>query len=107
MFFFFAFTYVLKYSCTEHGGSQQTSDASWWPKPFVFEKSGLYVGYWSTVCEAWFQTRLQQIRAGHESVKKGNEWRGGAIKFQKATPILVQANNEAAQKFLHTYSPPL
>ena len=96
-----------QYSCTENSKNQQTSDSSWWPKPIIFEKSGLYIGYWTTACEAWFQNRLQKIRAGCESVKNGQEWRAGPIKFQKATPLLVQANDQDSQKFLHTYSFPL
>ncbi|KZP01974.1 hypothetical protein FIBSPDRAFT_771417, partial [Athelia psychrophila] len=33
----------------------QVSQSSWWPKPNIWNGSGLDVGYWSPTCEVWYQ----------------------------------------------------
>nr|VWO99258.1 N/A [Ganoderma boninense] len=37
---------------------------SWWPRPNVFNTSGLAFGYWTPWCESWFQRRIARIKAG-------------------------------------------
>lgn len=71
----------------------------WWPKPSAWESSGLNVGYWSPDCENWYQRRLQTIRDGNATLRSGTQWKD-AMKMQKKTRPLVQANTTLAHDFL-------
>ncbi|KAF8235939.1 hypothetical protein L208DRAFT_1173788, partial [Tricholoma matsutake] len=59
--------------CNVHG--HQTTHISWWPRPSVWEGSGLYVGYWSEDCEHWFQQHLDKCKSGKASLKNPGSWR--------------------------------
>lgn len=61
---------------------EQTSDASWWPKPAIFGGSGVSVGYWSEDCERWFQMRLEKCKSGKAELMNPKTWRHH-IKFSK------------------------
>ncbi|KAF8234610.1 hypothetical protein L208DRAFT_1260904 [Tricholoma matsutake] len=63
-------------------GGRQTSDVSWWPKPSIWETSGLCVGYWSNDCERWFKMHLEECRSGHAELRNPSNWRH-ALKFTK------------------------
>ncbi|KAJ7891474.1 hypothetical protein B0H13DRAFT_1562887, partial [Mycena leptocephala] len=41
----------------------QKKAISWWPKPGSFFSSGLYIGWWSSDCERWFQKRLAELQS--------------------------------------------
>ena len=89
------------------GRGTQTMDGSWWPKPRIFEKSGLFWGYWTPKCEAWFQGRLRDILAGNATVISGNQWRISAIRFQQSQASrLVTANSKHSAEYLQALSPP-
>jgi hypothetical protein len=83
---------------TEH--SKQTSESSWWPKHSAWIKSGLYVGYWTPQCEAWFQERLQMIREQHPDGRplRATAW-NKKIRLNHDTRWLVEANEMAARKY--------
>ncbi|KIJ39806.1 hypothetical protein M422DRAFT_83015, partial [Sphaerobolus stellatus SS14] len=51
------------------------SDFSWWPKPNVWDNSGLYIGYWSSECEAWFKDHVDNINNGKARLKANDDWR--------------------------------
>ncbi|KIJ24988.1 hypothetical protein M422DRAFT_38945, partial [Sphaerobolus stellatus SS14] len=61
--------------------------ASWWPKPNIWENSGLNTGYWTSSCEAWYQARLIQIREGTVALRSSTEWKR-ALRFNHKTPAL-------------------
>ncbi|KAJ7845168.1 hypothetical protein B0H14DRAFT_2219302, partial [Mycena olivaceomarginata] len=35
---------------------------SWWPRPSAMEQSGLNVGWWTPLCEQWFEKRLKELQ---------------------------------------------
>ncbi|KAG2039888.1 hypothetical protein BDR03DRAFT_823605, partial [Suillus americanus] len=37
------------------------STVSWWPRPQAWAALGLNVGFWSSQCESWFQSCLDNI----------------------------------------------
>ncbi|TFK35397.1 hypothetical protein BDQ12DRAFT_568339, partial [Crucibulum laeve] len=52
----------------------QTTDLLWWPKPSIWNKCGLVVGYWSSDCKSWFQRRIEKLRAGVLVLKNPGDW---------------------------------
>jgi hypothetical protein len=85
------------------GQGSQKYDSSWWPKLSLFELSPLNVGYWSSACEQWFQTRLSDIRSGTAWARTATEWRN-SLKLWKPTLGLVRKNEAAAGDFLENHS---
>ena len=73
--FFFAVNYLVKLTCLIIIGCvDQTADVSWWPKHNTFMRSGLWQGYWSPACEAWFQDRLSCIKDQSATPLAANQW---------------------------------
>ena len=73
--FFFAVNYLVKLTCLIIIGCvDQTADVSWWPKHNTFMRSGLWQGYWSPACEAWFQDRLSCIKDQSTTPLAANQW---------------------------------
>jgi hypothetical protein len=60
--------------------------------------SGLWPGYWSYNCEAWFQQRYQSIRDG-AGPKSGADWKN-AMKLMKQVSKLRDANSAASAAYL-------
>ena len=73
----------------------QTEDASWWPKHYVWAKSGLNVGYWSTQCEEWFMNRVRAILEGREHVKNAKNWNRDTSFFRQTRSIVAYLTKEA------------
>ncbi|KIJ47595.1 hypothetical protein M422DRAFT_129547, partial [Sphaerobolus stellatus SS14] len=48
---------------------------SWWPKPNSWAKSGFDIGYWTSECEDWYQTRLSQIDKGTVKLRTTDAWK--------------------------------
>ncbi|KAG1781457.1 hypothetical protein EV702DRAFT_962408, partial [Suillus placidus] len=44
--------------------SKNVEIVSWWPRPQAWAASGLNMGFWSSQCEFWFQSCLDNIRQG-------------------------------------------
>jgi hypothetical protein len=93
--------FILTYKSLGQSGrdGEQYVDLSWWPKPDVWEKSVLNVGYWSDNCESWFQDCLAKIRGGLEHPKGASAWRS-ALKKWKKTHELVGNSRDLAAAFL-------
>jgi hypothetical protein len=84
------------------GHGVQTQEHSWWPRPPVFDKSPLNVGYWSSNCEAWFQTRLQKICAGQEGLRSPAKWYK-AMTLWKPTSTFIRSYEDFAVDYLHRH----
>ncbi|TFK60738.1 hypothetical protein BDN72DRAFT_740630, partial [Pluteus cervinus] len=52
-----------------------TAHRSWWPKPNTWEYGGIWPGYWTGECEAWFQNRLKDIRNGIATLRTAESWK--------------------------------
>ncbi|KAI0754681.1 hypothetical protein C8Q80DRAFT_1095010, partial [Daedaleopsis nitida] len=48
----------------------QTEEQSWWPKPSLWQTSGVYTGVWNARNEHWFQKWLNNIRHGCAGLMK-------------------------------------
>ncbi|KAK0207455.1 hypothetical protein IW262DRAFT_1236102, partial [Armillaria fumosa] len=67
---------VYRIDTGQHGQySNQMNIISWWPKPSAWETSGLYIGFWSSDCEAWFQRRLDVIHSGKADLRTLAQWK--------------------------------
>jgi hypothetical protein len=74
------------------------ADMSWWPKHSAWKNSGLDWGYWTPVCEAWFQGWLHQIASGR-GLKTAAEWKE-VLKFQKYMLKVVEGNRWDSAAFI-------
>ncbi|KAI0634147.1 hypothetical protein C8Q77DRAFT_1056369 [Trametes polyzona] len=79
---------------------KQTQDLSWWPKPNIWEKSSLNVGYWTPWCEEWFQAVLKRHLSGNAVLKNSSAWKDALSHFKPAGK-LRDAVERASQVFLH------
>jgi hypothetical protein len=76
---------------------ETTADMSWWPKPLVWASCGFNVGFWSELCEDWFQHRLAEIRNGTAKLCTSKKWKNALARyshtktFVKHTEILSAA----------------
>ncbi|KAK0496917.1 hypothetical protein EDD18DRAFT_1058245, partial [Armillaria luteobubalina] len=52
----------------------QMNIISWWPKPSAWETSSLYIGFWSSDCEAWFQWQVGDIHSGKAYLWTLTQW---------------------------------
>ncbi|KAF8588255.1 hypothetical protein K439DRAFT_1286917, partial [Ramaria rubella] len=57
------------------GNKEQCSEDSWWPKHSQWAVCGLNMGYWTLLCEVWFQIRLEEICRGKAVLRNGVGWR--------------------------------
>ncbi|RDB18819.1 hypothetical protein Hypma_014528 [Hypsizygus marmoreus] len=88
------FDMTFRFTCSagrSDNGRPQTSDLSWWPKPSVWEDSGLWVGYWSEDCEKWFQQRLAACHSGRADLKNATQWRH-TIRYSKPAVRMAEKN---------------
>ncbi|THH14954.1 hypothetical protein EW146_g5451 [Bondarzewia mesenterica] len=82
------------------GNSMDMAEMSWWPQHKTWCESGLDVGYWSSLCEDWFQNRLSQIRDNWATLRSAREWRSSLRFRSKETRQLEDANERAARNYL-------
>jgi hypothetical protein len=75
-----------------HRQGRQTTDISWWPKPSIWESSGLNVGFWSSDCETWVLGRLKEIREGTAQLKSPSQWKS-LLKFRKSSHVAAMKND--------------
>ena len=82
------------------GVGLQTIHMSWWPKQSISIKSSLWPGYWSPLCEEWFQGCLCQIQEHMAQLKKSMKW-PNALKYSNLkTKSVVLANATASEAYL-------
>ncbi|KAG1901221.1 uncharacterized protein F5891DRAFT_1187916 [Suillus fuscotomentosus] len=95
-----------------HTNDGNVEIVSWWPRPQAWAVSGLNVGFWSSQCESWFQSCLDNIRQGvsrkrHKSTNDANspmtgtQWKG-SLKFNLGTSKMMKNVNAACCSFLDT-----
>ncbi|KAG6807224.1 hypothetical protein H0H92_008358 [Tricholoma furcatifolium] len=80
----------------QSGDGPQTADLSWWPKPSIWEGSGLNAGCWTVDCETWYQDRLAKCLAGTADLKNPSAWRH-SLRFVKDVAHMAQKNDTLAQ----------
>ena len=99
--FFFCCQYLVELTCLIIiGRADQTADVSWWPKHNTFVRSGLWQGYWSPACEAWFQDRLSCIKDQSATLWAANQWTTNISRHARKTQDFLKPNANAAHKFL-------
>ncbi|KAJ7472433.1 hypothetical protein B0H11DRAFT_1811808 [Mycena galericulata] len=82
-----------------HRDGEQTRCVSWWPTPAAWKNSGLNLGYWTPLCEEWFQDRLAQIRTGNAQLYNLVQWRQKLAHNPACVP-LSRSNDQIAEAFL-------
>ncbi|KAJ7085985.1 hypothetical protein C8R43DRAFT_965154 [Mycena crocata] len=83
---------------------EQTSTQSWWPKPAAFEISDMNVGWWSPLCEEWFQKRLQQIASGTATLPTHARWKHN-LKRDRKFPIYMKGLEQQAALAVASFRP--
>ncbi|KAG1884092.1 hypothetical protein F4604DRAFT_1575027, partial [Suillus subluteus] len=81
-------------------GQNQWTTLSWWPRPSVFDKCGLWTGYWNASCEFWFQRRLDLIRYGEAKPLKARKWKSELKYSRSTTKQLCDLTEEASARFI-------
>lgn len=78
---------------------------SWWPLPKSWgtASNGFNLGYWSDQNEAWFQSRLQQIRAGQAGPLTITQWRR-ALQANKSSSRVRDHAEIVSRKALADYA---
>jgi hypothetical protein len=76
----------------------QTSQKSWWPLQSTFLKSTLWIGYWTSQCEAWYQRRLQDILRGVAQPLTITEWKV-ELRRRHDTQRIFDAIERASTKY--------
>ncbi|KAG2347646.1 hypothetical protein BDR05DRAFT_876126 [Suillus weaverae] len=95
-----------------HHNDGNVEIVSWWPRPRAWAASGLNMGFWSSQCESWFLSCLENIQQGisrewHQSTNDANspmtskQWKG-SLKFNLGTNKMMK-NVDAACCSLLTY----
>lgn len=82
------------------GKGAQNSHLSWWPKHSAWVKSSLDIGFWSDICEKWFQLRLESIRAGSAKLRSGQDWTQAITRLEGVAKKVTGANKALATKAL-------
>lgn len=88
------------YVAAKDGDQKQWTTLSWWPRPNVFDKCGMWTGYWNSSCEIWFQQRLDSIHCGEAKPLKAKEWKSALRYHQKKTRQLCDLTEEASARFI-------
>ncbi|KAJ6597166.1 hypothetical protein DFH09DRAFT_1023809 [Mycena vulgaris] len=83
---------------------RQTSTKSWWPRPPVLAKSVLNVGWWTPMCEIWFQQRLRKSETGEGGIVIQQPWKHG-LKLERKCQIYVEATERCAAGILEVLRP--
>ncbi|KAJ6559425.1 hypothetical protein DFH09DRAFT_921720 [Mycena vulgaris] len=83
------------------GFGDQTSTVSWWPRPPAFDASGISVGWWTPLWEAWYQKRLNQLETGKAILCTHTEWKHN-IHFERKAPPYTKAIERHAAQILET-----
>jgi hypothetical protein len=81
------------------GNGQQTSDSSWWPKQSTWMKSTLWPGYWTQICENWYQRRLDAILTCGATPLTASKW-ASALRRSHDTQRLHDGIASASRDFL-------
>ncbi|KAG2342304.1 hypothetical protein BDR05DRAFT_886433 [Suillus weaverae] len=95
-----------------HNNDGNVEIVSWWPRPQAWAALGLNVGFWSSRCESWFLSRLENIRQGvsreqHQSTNDANgpmtgkQWKG-SLKFNPGTNKMMKNIDAACCSLLTT-----
>nr|VWP00843.1 Lipoyl synthase (EC (Lip-syn) (LS) (Lipoate synthase) (Lipoic acid synthase) (Sulfur insertion protein LipA) [Ganoderma boninense] len=78
------------------GSGSSVELLSWWPRPNVFDTSGLAFGYWTPWCENWFQRRLERIKAGTAGPLSAKEWRTTLMFWKGVFPLRIAMSEKTA-----------
>ena len=78
--------------------ADQAADISWLPKFSTFAESGLWPGYWTPACEAWFQRWLNVLNQGPPKPRMASHWRDNLKQARgKVRPLmhnLIRLNHD-------------
>ncbi|KAF8530155.1 hypothetical protein BU17DRAFT_35850, partial [Hysterangium stoloniferum] len=83
------------------GYGQQAADMSWLPKPTIWQRGNLDVGYWSHACEEWFQNRLTHILNGSADLRSANKWGSSLVMSRKQGKLATKNAKLAERCILH------
>ena len=84
------------------GVGLHTIHISWWLKQSIsiFLKSGLWSGYWSPLCEEWFQGCLCQVQEHTAQLNKSMKWPNTLKYSNPKTKSVVFTNATASEAYL-------
>ncbi|KAJ7478512.1 hypothetical protein FB451DRAFT_1032535, partial [Mycena latifolia] len=82
----------------------QTMTKSWWPRSTAFAGSGLNVGWWTPMCETWFQRWLSQLDVKTTCLATHQQWRHN-LKLERRCPTYVEALEHCAAEILAMLRP--
>ncbi|KAJ7663696.1 hypothetical protein DFH06DRAFT_1128077 [Mycena polygramma] len=85
---------------------EQTTTRSWWPRPASTASSGMSVGWWTPMWEAWFQKRLALLEQDPPAgdLVTHAKWKHN-LKLERRCPDYVQATERCAAQILSVLRP--
>ncbi|KAJ7823324.1 hypothetical protein B0H14DRAFT_2370220 [Mycena olivaceomarginata] len=75
-----------------------TTARSWWPRPSAMEQSGLNVGWWTPLCEQWFEKRLKELQRPQPAPPLTHaKWKHNMKRERQCVSLAQEAERVAAQ----------
>lgn len=80
---------------------------SFWPPPWIWDKSGYNIGYWAPDCEDWYMNRMEEYvnGTGQYRLLNVNQWDVNLRRFKDTTRMVetleLQANQIIAGNVLY------
>jgi hypothetical protein len=83
---------------------KQVSCLSWWPLPEAWSTSSLNLGWWSPLCEEWYQGRLRFVHAGTPELMTHAKWKHN-LKLERKVPPYKEGIEKCSVKILSVLCP--
>ncbi|KAJ7151752.1 hypothetical protein C8R43DRAFT_886640, partial [Mycena crocata] len=81
-----------------------TGWSSWWPRPAAMATSGLNVGWWTPMCEEWYQRRLRQVEGAEPTLVTHGQWKHN-LKLERRCSVYLAATERCAAQILEVLRP--
>lgn len=60
----------------------------------------MWIGYWTPLCESWFQKRLIEIREHRADLKNQTKWAKSLEQYARTSKKLKKAIHVASESYL-------
>ncbi|THH19938.1 hypothetical protein EUX98_g8677 [Antrodiella citrinella] len=97
--------YICGVYLDDRAEHQTPKHVSWWPKPGMWDSSGLFTHYWTPACERWYQKRITALDEGKAKAMHYAEWRPH-LKFSRGILTeMEEVNKDLANALLQELVP--
>ncbi|KAJ6601703.1 hypothetical protein DFH09DRAFT_900127 [Mycena vulgaris] len=86
------------------GIGNQTTTVSWWPRPAAIAVSGINVGWWTPMWEAWYQKPLEQVKNGDATLTAHDKWKRN-LRIERGATAYSEGVEKCAAQILEVLRP--